>query len=301
MATFPPVSIEWLSWLVPIVWAGLGFALLLWRRRALAGTTLVAPWYWAIVCLAAVAGVEVVAGLTTPDCQPYWLVSLRLMAAVSTFCPIVSALGAKRPQHRVWQWIVLSLWCILSLPAAEAVWLQPGTELHIQGARSWFLVCLVILCTLNGLPTRFGLSAMLFGAAQVMLLAGQLPLVSLKAGIGWPQIGLGLMVMSLLLVALGIPPRRKIKQPVDRVWLDFRDMFGALWALRFAERINHSAVMYQWNLTLLWRGFQANTGSDGEQEIAPEVADQLTASMQSILRRFVSKEWIAVRLQNRID
>ena len=41
---------------------------------------------------------------------------LDFAAAMIVFCPAMALLGAKRPQDKPWQLIVLSLWGILALP-----------------------------------------------------------------------------------------------------------------------------------------------------------------------------------------
>jgi len=286
----------WPTMLVPLGLAALGLSLLGWRRGLLAGTTLLAPWCWIVVALVFVAAVEVAAGLASIR-DPVWVGPFRLVAAVSTFCPIVSLLGAKRPQDRVWQLIVLALWGILALPAAEVLLLRPGTQLQIEGARSWFLLLLLVVCTVNGLPTRFGLSAALYGLAQIFLLAGQLPLLRWSADTWSAQLGLVLLVAALLLVAIGFPPSRPVRQPSDRPWVDFRDMFGALWGLRMMERVNHASETCNWNIKLWWRGFRVDVSDRGTGEMAPEAVEQLQKTMNSLLRRFVSREWIAARLE----
>ncbi len=69
-----------------------------------------------------------------PD--PSWAAPARYIAAMSTFSPIMALLGAKRPQDRGWQFIVATLWAILSLPACE--WLLFGGVAEIHPARFWF-------------------------------------------------------------------------------------------------------------------------------------------------------------------
>src|SRR6185295_15343995 len=91
-------------------------AILLKGSGGLRGTTLVAPWAWSALATLTVAGSEVAAGLAGDLAS--WIVPLRFMAAMSAFCPIMAVLGAKRPQDRAWQFIVLSLWAVLCLPAA---------------------------------------------------------------------------------------------------------------------------------------------------------------------------------------
>ncbi len=41
----------------------------------------------------------------------------------------------------------------------------------------------------------------------------------------------------------------------DRVWTDFRDLFGTVWSLRVMERVNETARLQQWNWELTWSGF----------------------------------------------
>ena len=59
----------------------------------------------------------------------------RVVFAALSVCPVMSLLGAKRPQYGVWQFIVGSLAAVLALPAVYAVLIHPGAlpNLHILG------------------------------------------------------------------------------------------------------------------------------------------------------------------------
>src|SRR6188768_3774482 len=84
----------------------------LWNYRpAIAETTLVSAAWWTAATAAAIAGVEL-AHVAIP-LDGTWLAPLRFCAAVLSFCPFVSVLGAKRPQHLAWNFVVLSLWGIV--------------------------------------------------------------------------------------------------------------------------------------------------------------------------------------------
>ncbi len=104
--------------------------------------------------------------------------------------------------------------------------------------------------------------------------------------------GLGLMVADWGLLAAELPPARRDVSPLDRVWLDFRDLYGAAWGLRVMERMNASAAMYGWPVQLTWSGFIPRDAAAADEEVPPIVAD----SMRTLLRRFVSPEWIDARL-----
>jgi hypothetical protein len=255
----------------------------------LRGTTLVAPWAWSLVALATIAATEAAAGLWAEP-KATWIAQARFAAAASTFCPLVALLGAKRPQSGPWQYVVLSLWVVLSLPSVE--WLLFGGLREIHPARLTFLGILVALGLLCGLGTRFWPSSVLYAAGQLGLLAPFLGLAPRPASAPAPLLGFAAIVLAWLLLAVPWPPERKASAPLDRLWLDFRDALGTAWALRVAQRMNASAATYDWPVRLAWQGFV-----DSEGEHAADVPRAVEDSFRALLGRFVSSEWIDSRFQ----
>jgi hypothetical protein len=269
-----------------------GMTALVWRKPALRGTTLLAPWYWSAASLAAIGATEIALALAVTSPPQPWIVPLRFAAAMSSFCPTMALLGAKRPQDRAWQFIVFSLWAILSLPSIE--WLLFGGVQEMHPARFWFLAILTGAGALNGTATRFWLSSWLVCVGQLALVAPYFSATEswLSAARG-PQLGLLAMVLAWGLQAAGLPRGSAARSGLDRVWLDFRDQFGVVWGLRVAERINSAAAMVGWPVTLGWHGFRA---SDGSPAIGFEMPAPIEESFRALLRRFVSPKWIDERL-----
>lgn len=252
------------------------------RRRRLAGTTWQAAWYWTLTSLLAVAAGELAVAVFGSDLAA----PLRFIAAVSTTCPAVSILGAKRPHDQAWNFIVASLWLVLAMPAGKALLLDPGKPFGLHPAQTWFVGALVLVGLANVLPTRFWAAGLLFAAGQYgLLFAPQ-----------WsPLIGLALCVVATLLTAVQLTPRSS-PRPWDRVWLDFRDLYGALWGLRLMERLNSVAQASGWDVRLSWWGFVDSTGPCDVSRLPPDLADRLGQAFDNLLRRFVTDEWIAARL-----
>lgn len=264
-------------------------ALGLWRLR---DTTLVAPCLWTLAAIWAAAGVEAVLGIAASERGAGWGDALRFAAAVVSLCPAMAVMGAKRPQNTAWQFVVLSLWVVLALPALEVLVLRPGLPLRVQWPRAWILPVLLLLGGANLLGTRFWPSALLATAAQALLLAPWLPLLGVEPA-AWRTIAaLALTDLALLLPAVGIPRRRAALAPLDRVWLDFRDRFGVLWSLRVAERVNASAKMYDWNVVLHWDGFSPADAEGTAADLPPDLLPKLRQNLSNLLRRFVSPQWI---------
>jgi hypothetical protein len=264
-------------------------AVMLWQRPRLRGTTLIAPWRWSLVAVASLVGVELWIGLRGSEASG-GAAPARFAAALSTFCPIMALLGAKRPQNRGWQLIVLSLWLVLSLPSGE--WLLYGGVAEIHPARFWFLLILVGTGAMNRMGTRYWPSSLLYCAGQIILV---MPFFTTAAPLSAPSaalVGTSAIVLSWLLVAVGIPRSRAVTVPLDRVWLDFRDGFGVVWSLRVVERMNASARMYDWPIALTWGGFVPRDSHDNLE--IPAVVDE---SLRTLLRRFVSSEWIDARIE----
>jgi hypothetical protein len=263
-------------------------AILVWRLPRLRGTTLIAPWCWSLVALVALAGVELWIDWSPPGDQQR-AAPCRFAAAMSTFCPIMALLGAKRPQNRGWQLIVFSLWLVLSLPSGE--WLLYGGVAEIHPARFWFLLILVGTGALNRMGTRYWPSGLLYCAGQIALV---MPFFMTRAPLAdeWaPAIGIAAIALSSSLIALGFPQGRAAAARLDGVWLDFRDAFGVVWSLRVLERMNASARMYDWPVVLTWGGFVPRDSHAGS-----ELPTAVEESLRTLLRRFVSPEWIDARL-----
>lgn len=276
---------------VLIVLGGLVIAgVLVWRLPRLHGTTLVAPWAWTIGALASLVGSEAV--IFGQIFGPWLNEPLRFIAAVSTFCPAMAILGAKRPQDRGWKFIVASLWLLLAMPAIQTLLMRPGEPVYVYPAWSWFFWMLIGLGWTNYLLTRFWLSASLVALAQGVLLAKHLP--------GWPDsllpmrpdLAIGILVSAALLWAWQLAPKGSRSPTINHVWIDFRDWFGAVWALRVAERLRASSAMYDWQLDVTWQGFPQ---LDPPGSLPVEVEQAAAKSLRIMLRRFVSPEWIDER------
>jgi hypothetical protein len=221
---------------------------------------------------------------------------LRYAAAVTTLCPMMAVLGAKRPQDRAWQWVVLALLATLWLPAAQWLLLESGEPTDLFLAWPVLLAILVLLGPLNYLPTRNWLAALLVAAGQGILLA---PFI---APTGWSLAEVSVPVsMTAFLFATGIVWSRTWRNKggdasggADRLknlnttWLCFRDAFGAFWAVRAMQRVNQGVDVSDPALTLTWHGWEGfpNVETEPGADIDSAVL-QAGKRMRTAMRRFV--------------
>jgi hypothetical protein len=274
---------------------GAGSILLgLWNyRTALAETTLVSAGWWSAAATAVIAGVEL-SKAAFPLAEA-WLAPLRFCAAALAFCPFVAVLGAKRPQHLAWNFVVLALWGIVSLSAFTALAMQRNDRFVLGDARAWLLWVLILMGLVNYLPTGNRLAALLVALGQIILFAPHLPLLR---GINWlanlpAGPSLGLFVFAVALAAARLRSKAGA-DPFDQLWFDFRDLFGLLWGLRLQERVNAASTAAKWDVELSWNGFPG-------KGIPAQHRDALRQAMTGLLRRFVSHEWIAARQEKGVD
>ncbi|HTM54476.1 MAG TPA: hypothetical protein VL175_10635 [Pirellulales bacterium] len=271
--------------------------LCLWLQRgALRGTTLLAPWCWSVVSLVALTSAELAAAFSTSAGDPT-TTALRYVAAMSTFCPLMALLGAKRPQDAGWQFIVLSLWVVLALPGLE--WLLFGGVQELHPARVAFLVLLIAIGAINGVGTRLMPASLLFAAGQGALVAPFLGLEQASSAREWlPPAGMAALVASWAVATA----RRIVSQaprPLDRVWLDFRDAYGLVWSLRAMERVNATGKLCMWPTRLGWRGFyrvDSPLPSQPGDDLNEATLAAVVETLRTLLRRFVSAAWIENRL-----
>jgi hypothetical protein len=293
----------------PFAWLGFlaavaGAAVILWRRRRLQGTTLLAPAAWWCLSLAALAAVEFCAAWFAGESSGP-LPHLEMLAAGTMFCPFLAVLGAKRPQDRGWQFIVASLVGVLWFYGLTNLAFWPGLPPKLPWVVRWLLIVpLWGMGLLDSLPTGRWLSGVLTAVGQALWLAPLFPeFVELRSGVGWPlwnegaAMGLGTASFAAGAILWIIAVTRSVQSPpsLNRIWLDFRDAFGSFWALRVAARFNQSAELNGWSTRVTWQGFQqdASAGPTGTADADLRLAQQ--HAIENLLRRFVDTDWMNAR------
>lgn len=259
---------------------------LLWpARRRLMATTLIGPWVWSMTAVAFWAAIELWLAQSPETAAEPW----RYLAVVGTFCPMMAVMGAKRPQDRGWQWIVLSLWVVLAIPVGQHQLFTSGQPFNVFAAWLLFLAVLLALELLNYLPTRHAGSVLLFAAAQCLLLGDSLDWKSLgkyattiAAWLLFAAVGLAWVLYQRAVSSLAPDPRPLTP---SHHWLRFRNAFGAFWALRVLQRVNQTAEVQDWPVRLEWSGFRELP----DRHDAPP-ADEIDQCLQTLLRRFVAMQ-----------
>lgn len=242
-----------------------------WRRTQ--GTTLRAPLVWTILAVVLLAVLAAVDGPALPGA---W----RFVVAASVFCPLMAVLGAKRPQDRGWQWVVVSLWLVVAWPAVQTLALGSGIGFELFPVWKLFVTGLLVVGLLNYLPTRCWLTALMTVAGQTLLLGESL---------GWMDstpwhlpAALACFVVAALVVWLRPAPTGDVS---DSRWLRLRDGFGAFWGLRILQRVNETATLRNWPVRLHWSGF-APLSPDCPDVLTTVQEAEIQQTLDTLLRRF---------------
>lgn len=284
------------GWIVAVV---LMIAGRWWRvRRMPEGTTLHSPIIWFGIAWLAVA----LAGLSTNWISAELARVLRYLSACLTLCPFMALWGVRRPHHQAWNFVVLTLWAILALPALSYLLDRP---LQLHGARLAFLAILLLLGAVSYCRTRFQWPSYLVFAGQGLLFLEWLgPSLANGADGQWPlewvlrfreAIALSLVLMGFVLLKDGFSAADTPR--LDRVWFDFRDLFGVAWALRLMDRVNAVSAASDWPFELRWCGFVARSGPTSSDGVAVSAIHEQAVSrvMHGFMRRFVDTAWLTKR------
>jgi hypothetical protein len=262
------------------------------------GSTAVPAAWWALaacLALAADAAAQQAGWLATPAAAA----RVRLAVAALAVCPAMSLLGAKRPQHGVWQLIVATLAVVVAMPALSAWLVRPGSlpDVHLLGRG--FLLVLTVVGWLNFVATSQGPAATAIAAGQLALLRPFLPGVAIDAALPQPVLdaaGACLVAVGGLAAVLrrgrGMAgetpaPQFAVARRIDPPFLALRDTLGAAWALRIAERFDTVAAERGWPCRLHFAGLDA--GGDPADDSWHR--DALRA-FKALMHRFVSDAWL---------
>jgi len=307
------------GFLIPLALGTVGIALLAVGRFRLRQTTLTAAAVWGIVALGMLTWSCIYASRLPADgpsavmreALSTWSY-LRYSAAALIIAPTLAQLGAKSPQNGAWQFIVLTLVVVLLLPVVQG-WAYGNEQPEVHGLFRWLLLAHVFIGVGNYLFTRYSVAAILLAAGQLALIAEYLPFGSRPAS--QPRELFGLFAVSMAIMATFLIARVQRPRPpaIETLWRDFRDAFGAVWALRIAERLNASARSHGWPVEFAWGGVEvqaaaadraANTTDAPNRSLAsldPALGHRIERELRSYLRRFVSHDWIAARLPSAAD
>lgn len=271
-------------------------ALAVWRVR---GSTAVPAAWWAVAACLALAIDAASRGGGSSD--PAAAARLRLVVAALAVCPAMSLLGAKRPQHGVWQLIVASLAVVIAMPALSAWLVRPGSlpDVHLLGRG--FLALLAAVGWMNFLATHNGPAATAITAGQLAVIRPFLPGIATDRALPQDSLdcfGSCLIAAGAMLAAAWPLVRGRsasaareadaVTRAIDPPFLALRETLGAAWALRIAERFDSVAAARGWPCRLTFRGVEVG----GDPADGSWHRDALRA-FQSLMHRFVDNAWLA--------
>ncbi|MEX1097012.1 MAG: hypothetical protein WED34_13275 [Planctomycetales bacterium] len=267
-------------------------------RRIAVGTTLTAPWAWLIGGLgmwsaAWAASIAFHASQGLVD-------RLGYLSAVSLLAPPIAVLGARRPGGAVWGWfVVLPMLCVLGLPAVSGAWWggEMAGRLRLDAPPLIGFALVLVMGVGNYVGTRFTPAALVYGLALLLQVAPASAFgVNVRPGPLMFRAGatlcLGLAAWLAVRAGRRVPRRQ---EPLDALWIEFRDLFGVVWAKRSLERVNHSARAQQWPVRLHLDGFAPLEGP-ADSRLDRETAKKIEDLLRWLLKRFVDEEWIDRRL-----
>lgn len=206
-----------------------------------------------------------------------WLpsVDLAYLALCFTGCAGVAVFGARRPHVFAWNFVVLGLLGVMTLPLLEGMVIRVHS-FNIE--RKIFLAAILFVTIANYFPTRFAL------AALVLFFGCLLTYRKIILPIPFLPVDEDLLIMG----AIGLAPwfawyavPLHANDPFDRAWGEFRDRYGFVWGSRVREQFNAAAKNAELPLHLEWRGRSPKHG------INDEVLREAYAILQKVTKRFL--------------
>lgn len=268
-----------------VLWTAVGL------RPLLRGLTAADALAWAI--LAITVTLAAIATRLSESVPVSYASCLHYLAATLLLAPLVDVLGARNPGHRAWPWfVVCPMIVVLQWPVISHLMSEQATtqfELPIP-AMIGFLLVLVM-----GAGNYFGTGnteTCFFGTVGIVLFV-----LPVTRWFSWPGNGIVLgssvcLTMSALLAEGRIKSDEQSAGHV-RLWLDFRDTYGLVWARRVMDRINQFGAREEWDVVMTLDGFQSTAD---DTPLDAKTHNRPIEILRWVLRRFASDEFLNQRL-----
>lgn len=267
--------------------------------KRLRGTTLTTAAWWGLTGTM-IAVIAQTVELMNDTARSGWIDLTWYLSAVVLLCPGIAVLGARRPNAAVWAFFILvPLVLVMMWPAlASTRVLKAGVPLELEEPALIGFAIVLVMATGNYFGTRYTLPAILYAAGLVLIVApmsATVPDMFPGRELARLQASVSLCCAAGLATSRARPWNGPDVYRFDRLWIDFVDTFGMVWAKRVMDRVNESARHEKWTKHLDWLGFAPN-GEAATSEENHRTEERIEHTLRWLLKRFVSEEWVDARV-----
>jgi hypothetical protein len=204
------------------------------------------------------------------------------LALCFTGCAGVAVLGARRPQIFAWNFVVLGLAGVMTLPLLEGLVIQVHS---FNLERKIFLAGILTVALGNYLGTRFGAAAV---AAGIACSAVYVRITYTADGLNPFRSD---VVSGGAALVLGLAPwlawrarSPAARDPLETEWFAFRDRFGFVWGSRVRDQFNAAMKNAGLPISLGWRGRQPADFPDAR------MIEESVVIFKALAKRFAFEE-----------
>lgn len=223
---------------------------------------------------------------------------LHYFAAVMMLTPFVGILGARRPGMKAWPWfVVVPLIAILQWPSLSQVMSEKATTAISIPTPTLLGFLLVLLMGVGNYFGTINTAAGVICGIAVFLFVLPVSEWALFSNSWCVPTSCALLAFAASLLpgrygALEAEAAIEIENAdPNQLWIDFRDIYGIVWAKRVMDRFNQFAVREQWDVMLSLDGFVNRSGNAVETSVVTN-SERPLEILCWILRRFVDTPFL---------
>lgn len=219
--------------------------------------------------------------------------AIQYFAAVMLLTPLISVLGARRPGTNAWPWfVVLPLIVVLQWPSLSQLMSEDvTTAIEIPAPTAIGFLLVLVMGSGNYFGTSNTGTAVVSAAGTLLFLLPVTDWIAYSNGWHQPTGCILLAFASSLLPGRYASAQENAEATTPNasgLWIDFRDLYGIVWAKRVMDRLNQFSERERWDVRLSLDGFvQINDGS-----AVDSVEARPLQILCWILRRFVDAAFL---------